>query len=92
MPRKTDRVAVRATNHETGELWSIHDSRKVCDAELEKKLAEWGSPGDDTVVTVEWADLDDEPDSDEAAPPAPIVLSGVGGIESQTRFGTDPEE
>lgn len=73
--KAAERVAVRATNHQTGEQWSIHDSRKVCEAELEKKLAAWGD-GDHTV---EWADLepDHDPDEGPVAEP-PVVAEGDG--------------
>lgn len=47
-----DRCAVTATNHETGEAWSIHDTRAVCESELNRKLAEWTTDGRSVHVTV----------------------------------------
>lgn len=46
MPEKPSKDAgrwsVRATNHSTGEVWAIDDTKDVCDSELEAKLSEWG--------------------------------------------------
>lgn len=47
------RVAVRAVNHATGETWSIHDERTVCEAELARVLKAWG----DAPVDVDWDEL-----------------------------------
>jgi hypothetical protein len=49
------RWAVRATNDLTGEIWSIHDTRAVCESQLELKLADWGQPD----ARVEWAEVVD---------------------------------
>jgi hypothetical protein len=49
------RWAVRATNDLTGEIWSIHDTRQVCEEQVALKLAEWGQPD----ARVEWAQIVD---------------------------------
>lgn len=36
------RYVVRVTNHQSGEVWAIHDSRDTCDTELASKLSDWG--------------------------------------------------
>lgn len=61
--RAARRVAVRAVNHATGETWTIHDTRAVCEAELARILKAWG----DAPVDVDWDELvsgvaDPEPD------------------------------
>lgn len=53
---KKKRVAVRATNDITGEIWSIHDSRETCEEQVAAKLEEWGQPD----ARVEWADLEED--------------------------------
>lgn len=46
------RYAVRATNHATGEVWAIADTKTVCERELAAKLDEWGKNAAET-ATVE---------------------------------------
>jgi len=57
--REAARWAVRATNDATGEIWSIHDTRAVCEEQLVEKLADWKQPD----ARVEWANLTEAPDA-----------------------------
>ena len=41
--------AVTATNQATGEKWSIHDTKTVCEHDLAAKLDEWGKDANATV-------------------------------------------
>ena len=56
-PDPRARCAVRATNDLTGEIWSIHDTRETCEAELVRVLDEWDQPD----ARVEWAELEERP-------------------------------
>jgi hypothetical protein len=78
MPAHPKRFAVSATNHETGETWSIHDSKAVCEREARAKLAEWGTPDGPfelVEITADHTDDDDEPAT--VADP-PVVAEGDG--------------
>jgi hypothetical protein len=48
-PKDSGRYAIRVTNHDTGEIWSIHDTKAICLSEQQKKLKEWDTEN----VTVE---------------------------------------
>lgn len=72
------RFAVQAINDDTGETWSIHDSKKACEAELASKLAAWGKTEDE--VRVSRADISAEVEDDDPAPTSepPVVAEGDG--------------
>lgn len=76
--RKQSRWAVTAVNHETGETWSIHDTKPVCERAVKEKLEEWGTPDAPFTlidITDEVAEAEDEP-----APVSepPVVAEGDG--------------